>query len=385
MQTSQNPPDTRVAVWLKCLLALAGCMSALLVAELGVRAVVKCRREVPPTADLSLENEWQWAAEHLAAGQAVYDTQLTHDPWLGWRNKPNLRDERFRTNSAGLRAAREFGETPPADRQRLLLLGDSFTFGCSVRNEETFAHLLEAKWMPQWEVLNMAVIGYGTDQQLIALEREGKQFRPHVVLLGFFVGDYFRNLLSFFYYSKPMFVPDGEGLKLTHSPVPSPEELYADYVSGRRRIGAGVWSYALGALRKSLAGDLRDRRITESSPGVLVLSRLMARFAAEVRAAGATPVWVIIPERKAMKKPSVFDPLEGFCERRAAELQMPCLTLTEALRQWTRAHPDEPAYLGRNEGGHFSPAGHRVVAEEIHRFLERAGIPQSPPAAGRGS
>ena len=65
------------------------------------------------------------------------------------------------------------------------MLGDSITFGTGVGDDETFSHLLDA--LPDLEVLNLGVDGYGTDQELIRLEREGLAFGPQVVILNFCV------------------------------------------------------------------------------------------------------------------------------------------------------------------------------------------------------
>ncbi|MBU1849701.1 MAG: hypothetical protein KKH40_03155, partial [Nanoarchaeota archaeon] len=38
-----------------------------------------------------------------------------------------------------------------------------------------------------YEVINLGVSGYGTDQELILLQKEGLKYNPDVVILGFYL------------------------------------------------------------------------------------------------------------------------------------------------------------------------------------------------------
>jgi hypothetical protein len=337
-------------------------LAVLLLAEGGARAFYWLKDDVPPTPDESLENEWKWAKQHLEAGRPTLESRLAHDPHTGWRLRPELEARRAAALSRDRRGQ--------SARGRILLLGDSYTFGHGVPAEETFGAVLAQELLPDWDFVNLAVPGSGTDQQLITFERRGKQIRPDIVVLGFFVRDYSRNVLTFRDFAKPRYVVDGEGLTLVGSPVPPPEALFDEYVSGRRRIGEGVVSYGLNAVRRSIL-RLWSRSYTESAPGWKVLSRLMTEFREQAVASGAKPVWLVIPYRDVMQGRSKFEPLEVLCERHAAELDMPCLRLDGAFREYTRSRPDDPIYP---KSGHISGTGHRVAATAIHAFLIRLGL-----------
>lgn len=365
----------------RALLVAAMVLGPLLLLELGLRLAHALGDGVPPAADESFEKEWRWAERHLAAGTAVLESNFAHDPLTGWRNAPGLRKDGLTTNSAGMRGSREYAPGRPAGVRRLVLVGDSYTFGADVRDEETFAHRLGAGLLPgAWEVLNLAVPGTGTDQQVLEFEHRGRAWAPDVAVLGFFVRDYSRNILWFRDYAKPLFVVDDtlpDGLRLTHSPVIAPEALYAEYLSGRRRVGgAPLRSWVLA----SLGAGLRSLDEWEVGPGVPawdVLSRLMARFGRLAREAGATPVWLVIPGRDTLAPGgSSAAELEEACARRARELGLPCLRLDAAFRAHAQAHPDDPVYDPPDAGGHLSPTGHRLVAEELARLL--AGLVEGP-------
>jgi hypothetical protein len=104
---------------------------------------------------------------------------------------------KFSTNSRGLRDVREFPYEKPAGTLRVLALGDSHTQGYEVRQEATYAAVLERALNANGfkaEVLNAGVSGFSTAEALAYLEAEGHRYQPDVVVLGFFANDYEDNL-----------------------------------------------------------------------------------------------------------------------------------------------------------------------------------------------
>src|SRR5215831_15854323 len=171
-----------------------------------------------------------WVHEHQKPGMEIYYTFDIYDPSKGWMPKPNLRDVRvfnnkiLNTNSKGLRGKRDFSYTKDKEKLRILILGDSFTFGDEVSDNETYAYYLQ-QMLPQTEVINMGVHGYGHDQMLILLRDEGIRYEPDIVILGFLGLDMSRNLLRFRDFAKPRFVLETGRLKLTGVPVSRPKEI----------------------------------------------------------------------------------------------------------------------------------------------------------------
>lgn len=353
----------------RVLLVLLGLGLGLLLAEVGLRLYHRAADEVSPSADRSLEMEWDWARRHLRAGKARFESDLEPDRDVGWVNRPGLRRDTFSTNALGLRGAREIA-IDKGEHKRILFVGDSYTWGLHVRDEETFVARLETTLPDGWEAMNLAVSGTGTDQQVLTFEKFGPILQADVVVLGFFVRDYGRNLLRFLHYQKPRFVLDGEGLRLTNVPIPSPEALYAEYAEGRRAVGRpwALWTWA------TLAGEMRKRarrHIAADAEGWQLLSRLMARFRRSVEAVGAKPVWLVLPTRDVLTdEGSHYQRLHDLCRGRAAELGVPCLDLGPVFR----AHEGAALYRPRDEGGHLSVEGHRLVARTLRTFLEGEGL-----------
>jgi hypothetical protein len=95
-------------------------------------------------------------------------------------------------NSLELRDSREYDLAKKPNTFRILVLGDSVTFGHG--SVHAYPELLEARlkaWRPDvdWQVWNAAVPGYNTSQELAHLLEVGPSFRPDLVIVGFFEND----------------------------------------------------------------------------------------------------------------------------------------------------------------------------------------------------
>jgi len=80
--------------------------------------------------------------------------------------------------------------------RRILILGDSNTFGANVVREQTYPRVLETLLRQRGasvEVISMAYGGWATDQELEALVNEGLSYRPDLVLVQFTINDLDEN------------------------------------------------------------------------------------------------------------------------------------------------------------------------------------------------
>lgn len=104
----------------------------------------------------------------------------------------------IQTNSLGLRGP-EVALAKPESLFRILILGDSVTFGWGVRQEDTYASQLAGllallKPGQRFEVINAGVSGYGTWQQLLWLQSVGLQLDPDLVVVQVHLNDAADNL-----------------------------------------------------------------------------------------------------------------------------------------------------------------------------------------------
>lgn len=107
--------------------------------------------------------------------------------------QPDQHDFKITTNSHGFRS-REVSFKKGG--YRVLMLGDSFTFGTGVNDEETFSWLLEdvLRSTPGYEkaeVLNAGTSGSSSVSQVDYFKSEGVQYSPDLVVLNLYTGDDF--------------------------------------------------------------------------------------------------------------------------------------------------------------------------------------------------
>jgi hypothetical protein len=101
-------------------------------------------------------------------------------------------------NSLELRDDREYDLAKRHNTFRILVLGDSVTFGHGSVYEHTYPYLLEQRlkaWRPEvdWQVWNAAVPGYNTSQELAHLLEIGPGVHPDLVVVGFYENDLIDN------------------------------------------------------------------------------------------------------------------------------------------------------------------------------------------------
>ncbi len=108
--------------------------------------------------------------------------------WALWPHRPY----HVQTNSEGLRNKKEVD--PDVDL-RILAVGDSFTFGPYVPNEDTWPgwleHVLNARLHPRErvQVLNGGVAGYTVRDEYYYLAERGLGLEPDVVVVALFPND----------------------------------------------------------------------------------------------------------------------------------------------------------------------------------------------------
>lgn len=332
----------------------------------------------------------------LERGMDDLEPLVAPHPEFGWTGRPNLRTEvrfepEFRhaavTNSRGLRSA----ETPYAKgaRKRILCLGDSLTFGLGVESAEAFPSLVEAG-LPGTEVVNGGVVGWGTAQECLWLEAEGLRYEPDVLVLGFFVNDFWENEGGNLRRRRPVFKIEGGVLVLASRP--SPEIALKDdpgFVGPPEKKGwaaLGRWlrlnsrlarAAALGAEWVSLAlpgapdamplarASLKEKRDRRVPPAPEVTHALLARIRDLCAARGIRLVALLIPSHEDVA-PDLQETAAGRDARAAYDLAFEfCRTLgidTADLRPRLRdlEGSGTPAFYRGDL--HMNAAGHRATA-----------------------
>jgi lysophospholipase L1-like esterase len=121
------------------------------------------------------------------------------DPYTGYRLKPNVNS--YAHNTGYTNHINQYGhrdqavKIPKPDNVfRILLLGDSFTIGAKMREQQAYGHLLENLLDQQIEdkkieIVNAGVGGWQPFQYAQYYLHYGEQFQVDMILIGLFVGN----------------------------------------------------------------------------------------------------------------------------------------------------------------------------------------------------
>lgn len=199
----------------KIILILIGFIMGLLLAEIGFQLI----GVVVPETILSDVEPAQ-----------IYQ----YDPTLSWelipgsesRHKTIDYDVGYKINDNGFRDNKDY--SLPKKNKRIITIGDSYTFGIGVNNDQTFSKILEKE--TGCEVLNMGVPGYAPSQYLLGFEMKGLDYKPDMVILSIHMGtDILPGILKYRSIGtaryKPYFEIESGQLVLRGVPVPKEEDM----------------------------------------------------------------------------------------------------------------------------------------------------------------
>jgi hypothetical protein len=318
---------------------------------------VAARLELLPLPEFVVSDAWwqeRWHRKRRGLNPRQF-VQLDSD--LGFVPAAGLEEfeyqgVRISTNSAHMRGKREY----PVERTgetRIVVVGDSFTFGQCVEDAGTFPAVME-QILPNTEVLNLGVMGYGQDQALLRMRRDGFRYSPDIVVFGFHSSDMRRNLVSFRGYGKPRFRMTESGLQLENVPVPRPEEY-------ERWWPPRLWNFVRIFLDSLESGS------PEQKAHIRDLSRaIVHQMALEAEAQGVKFVLVHLPSRRTLETKGIhgWSWMERLCTKEKPT-DFLCVSPVQRFREIVRTPED----VRHHFDCHFSPELYRAVGEVLAEAL----------------
>lgn len=154
---------------------------------------------------VGLEATLRWFFPQEERGQSIVGPKLSKpDSVLGMRYVPGARwrithpeyQVVYAINADGFRDEKRHVVPKPPGLIRVLLLGDSFTFGHGVNYDETWAVLAERELERRGEPVGLVKAGIqGSDtRSALALLRElAPRYDPDLVVIGFLINDLYTN------------------------------------------------------------------------------------------------------------------------------------------------------------------------------------------------
>jgi GDSL-like Lipase/Acylhydrolase family len=346
---------------------------------------------------------------------------LKRDTQLGVFNQSNLdgraafafeRTVRVRTNSLGLRGRAIGAKTKSS--YRVLALGDSFTFGDTVDETETWPSQLAERLMSDTrpvEVINAGVRGFGTGQELLLYRRLAARVTPDIAVLGFaVVNDPLDNLCL----QASSLRPDplmpcfdfAKGTLTVTAPAPPEPPHAADvgsYLFGFLNLRVRAFAVSNPRLVRSIRNAGATVRLpympstisawydARFSDHAWQLTRaLLTEMAGELRHDGVPLVILVMPsslqvDRQRIDAVRVFEAEQPLIRAFTRDVAKPQRLLQEFCASAGLDCVDAlPAFLAaeaRKErtfyeiDGHWTPAGHRVAAELLAQHMTSRGQP----------
>lgn len=304
------------------------------------------------------------------------------DDRVGFRLVPNqdrttTRGQRMIINSHGMRDE-EFPKEKPAGEYRVLLLGDSLTFGIDVEQEEIFSRRLHAALASRGggkvRVMNGAVQGYDTSNERDWLNTFGFGLSPDLVVVMFYPND-----IEF------------QARKLSQHEFPGRDWLRRTAIfewmerthieRESRRLGeTGEAASLEQRQRKALLDKYRgataiDPNDPEDKKGTIVARGILFEMAAECKRRNVRFAVAMIPgfaNTRDPKLPNIMGGLGWDLDQAG----IPKLNLLDALVPF---HPQ--CWLDWDEG-HLSPLGHEKVAAALEAWWTAPNSSLVPVGSG---
>ena len=262
------------------------------------------------------------------------------DSQLGWAPKENSSYEfsagsksiTVSHNSRGFRDK----EHVKGEKESVVILGDSFVWGYDVDVNERFTEKLRLL-MPEWDVYNLGVSGYGTDQEFLLLLKNFDFYRPKIVFLIYCSdnddSNNSSNSIDSGRFYKPYFDVLNHAKMVNGVPVPKSLNYYGQQYPRLTR------SYVVRLIVKAL-----------SPPPIKVASPTM----------------------------EIFRQMNRFVSERGCKLLVALTSSSPGMESFFRDEGIPHLQLDGAEkfpshGRHWTPDGHSEVSKRIYNFIQTKG------------
>lgn len=312
-----------------------------------------------------------------------YGNLLKYDRILGWSGIPNETAEFITENSKTLLQHNEFGFRDVSHRgdqkkPAIVFLGDSFAWGYELNWDEMFVNMLRKK-LPNYEIFNLSLRGYGTDQELIAFKRWQYQGPVKFVIVMFNVTDFVDNS-RFIRYGrfKPKFeVRDGT-LFLTHVPVieikrwqtekdlARPQPSLQDRLKGliRQSHFINEICFRVSHLKqfKKQKPNWDFSQIEKKEDNLT--SQILQGLNQDVTSRGAQLVVMAIPAKEQFLAKGEYVPYQSRVEKICRALNVTYVDLAPVLKRSV----SRPYF---RYGAHWNKHGNVIIANTIYDYLKK--------------
>lgn len=345
------------------------------------------------------------------------DSPVIYDREIGWVHRAGYSWKGHSIGAQGLRGTKTYPEAPADPDKRLICVGDSFTFGYEVTDDQAYPFHGE-QLRPGTEWLNLGICGAGLTQALLQYRKNGRKFGGKYVVIGFMTNNNKRTVNCF----RPFVSPDDPMTPLTQpfakmadgkfSLEPNPYQSLSDYeklladeageIGRLYEMDYFTWSHQQGAKNPVMRtlryiADKRDmdrnwdrlwnRPVDDApvkfrpgddpygvslwhprSPGFQANAAVFDLIVAEVVADGRVPLIVFLPSAQ-----DVEDRAKGKPAKHGAmlqHLQRQGYRYFDFLDSLAARYPGDLKKEKFYVNTHFNGETNRLLAEEIVKALD---------------
>jgi hypothetical protein len=290
------------------------------------------------------------------SGKVDHDICDKWDKDLGWIPRENCRTTLYTTNSLGFRGVREY--PPLKTKPRIIVLGDSFTWGENNADNETYPFYLEQLFGGEVEVINMGVHGYGPDQFYLYYLREGHKLNPDIVIFGLFLPDIHRTAFHTREFFKPRFLIVNDTLALDpQSSIPSFEEALKRSSEIKHKPRLYMFSYFHGFFTKLV------RLLHHYKDDTEITLKVIETLNSQLQKESISLIVLFIPEQEMVEggNKDYYDTIPVLEE----ELKKRNISYVNFQPIFQKESHQRGRTLYR---GHMTQEGNKLIAETLHGF-----------------
>ena len=333
----------------------------------------------------------RWYGDFVLSQEKMDVGLIQYDEKLGWKLAKNWSGQHqhfdysahYSTDFLGFRKS---SVQKNITNNRVLVMGDSFTFGLGVEDDQTFVSLMNTD-NPDTIFINGGVPGYAPDQQMLWLREAVLSTQPDSIVFIIYLGNDLVDIgLPFAVqaaYAKPYIALTEDGVPVAKNiPVPresKPEALrdktLGSYILdgdrstflGRYKIGQLLIGAGLGSpVEKSDLEGLLEKKLKKP------IALMGAALDLMMSEADQSFTLVLLPGASAVKNKSSVSARYQLLVRDKL-LDLARQKNLKAIDLVTPLSEDGGNYFYPNDG-HLSAAGHEVVSKALMQNLSEASL-----------
>ncbi len=297
----------------------------------------------------------------------------------GRRTLPGVYDYTYSNNSYGFRGHKEY-TFEKTSNFRVLFLGDSFTYGIGVNDDQTFAYHIEnnlSDFLGSVEVINSGNGGKGTDYALKLFQTLGYKYKPDLAALCFFPNDFSDNERNEYFHL------DSDGKLHAKSFVSSIGAKKAFFMNIPGYNWFISWSHVANLLKQAalkymvsfssnsdLVVHYRNKEDNYSNHKNIELTNiLIIKLKESVKSTGSKLIIFFIPDSSAVslyRRSHSLSKDENAIMNLASNLNINFLSLTPIISD-TEYKLDKLYY----KEGHWTPRAHYIAAKYMSSHIKQ--------------